>query len=261
MPNDGPPAEIGYRVQLEVYEGPLDLLLRLIERDEMDITQVSLARVTDQYLTYLAALQKARVDDLAEFLVVAAKLILIKSRVLLPKPHALGEQEEEDIGEDLVERLKEYRRFKQVAGMLRLREEQGLRSYVRLVPAARPDAILPPGGGDMALLAEAMLQVLRERQEKPAVDRVVAPLRVSISDKIAYIGELLAQRSRIVFRDLLRACASRLEIVVSFLAMLEMIKQLRLRVEQDGLFGEITIVPQAPGEGEPNQTEESHETL
>jgi len=260
MPDNGAPDQAGYRVQLEIYEGPLDLLLRLIERDEMDITQVSLARVTDQYLAYLGALQQARVDDLAEFLVIAAKLILIKSRVLLPRPDALGEQEE-DVGEDLVERLKEYRRFKQVAGLLREREEQGLRSYARLVPAARPEAALPPGGGDAALLMEAMLQILRERREKPVVDRVMPPLRVTISEKIAHIDALLAERSRIVFRDLLRACASRLEIVVSFLAMLEMIKQVRVRVEQDGLFGEITIVPVSPGEAEPAPAEENHEPL
>ncbi|RLC70356.1 MAG: chromosome segregation protein ScpA, partial [Chloroflexi bacterium] len=126
-----------YQVRLPVFEGPLDLLLHLIEREELDITSVSLAQVTDQYLTYLSLMEKPPAEVLADFLVVAAKLLLIKSRALLPQPPGSLSTEEEDVGEDLARQLIEYRRFKRVAESLRRREEAGLRAYLRLAPPPR----------------------------------------------------------------------------------------------------------------------------
>ena len=107
--------EPGYQVALPVFEGPLDLLLHLIERQELDITAISLAQVTNQYLEYLAGASERDPDNLADFLVVAAKLLLIKSRVLLPQPPAPPAAEEEDLGDDLVRQLVEYKRFKEAA--------------------------------------------------------------------------------------------------------------------------------------------------
>lgn len=233
-------SQSGYHVQLEVFEGPLDLLLRLIQKQEMDITRVSLALVTDQYLDYMRGLEAARVADLADFVAVAAQLILIKSQVLLPKPQA-QEEEEEDVGLDLVERLKLYRQFKQVAQALRSREEAGLRSFARLVPAPDLERRLSPGGGDLTRLLHVVRQVLAERPEESPVDEVVSPVVVTLEAKIAHLRQLIQQQPRLDFGQMLVTCRSRQEIVVSFLAVLEMIKQAEITVAQDGLFGPIRL--------------------
>jgi segregation and condensation protein A len=136
-----------YQVTLPVFEGPLDLLLHLIERQELDITQVSLAQVTNQYLDHLSRLSERDADSLADFLVVAAKLLLIKSRVLLPQPPAapMAEGEEADVGEDLVRQLIEYKRFKEVARWLQDLDEQGECSFIRLGAMSHVDPIVDLG--------------------------------------------------------------------------------------------------------------------
>lgn len=246
------PANLGakYHVHLEVYEGPLDLLLRLIEREEMDITKVSLARVTDQYLTHLEVLQRARVEDLAAFLVIAAKLILIKSRALLPSTK--GEDDiEEDVGDDLVEQLKEYRRYKMAAEMLRQWEERGLHAYSRLVPSPNLEPRLAPNEGELGDLVEAMWQLLQARGPEAPVDQVVSPVTVTIAQQMGLIERRLAAEGSIRFRDILRACKYRSEIVVTFLAILEMVKQRRIDVAQESLYGDILISSAPARDGGP----------
>ncbi|OQY16805.1 MAG: hypothetical protein B6I35_15395, partial [Anaerolineaceae bacterium 4572_32.2] len=122
-----------YEIQLPVFEGPLGLLLQLIEREELDITTVALARVTDQYLVYLEELEQRQVKELADFIVVAAKLLLIKSLSLLSRPSEMS-PEAEEAGDELVRQLQEYKRFKNIAGLLHEREKQGLHGYVRIAP-------------------------------------------------------------------------------------------------------------------------------
>ena len=236
-----------YQVRLEVYEGPLDLLLQLIERQEMDITQVSLARVADQYLEYIATMEQVEAENLAEFLVIAAKLLLIKSRALLPAPLAVTqEEEEEDVGQDLVEQLKLYRQFKQAAAFLQGRMEASLHSYPRLAPLPKLERHLDLTDVNANALAAVARQMLGERRELPPLDEVVAPILVSMDDKIAYIEKLITEQPQFSFQQLLRACASRLEIIITFLALLEMLKQLRIQVQQERPFGEIMISRQAP---------------
>src|SRR6185295_15384281 len=120
-----------YTVQLPVYAGPLDLLLQLIERDELDITKVALAQVTDQFLSYLKVLESLNLGDIADFLVIAARLILIKSEALLPRP-VVREPGEEDPADELARQLIAYKRYKEIALTLREREDAGLRTYLRL---------------------------------------------------------------------------------------------------------------------------------
>ena len=235
-----------YRVRLEVYEGPLDLLLQLIERQEMDITRVSLARVADQYLEYVAAMEHVEAENLAEFLVIAAKLLLIKSRALLPVPPAAAqEEEEEDVGQDLVEQLKLYRQFKRAAAFLQEREQAGLRSYPRLAPPPELRRHLDLTDVSLNVLAAMAWRVLHERTESSPLDEVVAPILVSIDDKIAYIEKVMIEQHEFSFRRLLQLCASRLEIIVTFLALLEMVKQLCVQVQQERLFGDIVVSHQA----------------
>jgi segregation and condensation protein A len=239
-----------YQVSLPVFEGPLDLLLHLIERQELDITQVSLARVTNQYLDYLARISERDPDNLADFLVVAAKLLLIKSRVLLPRPPALPASEEEDVGEDLVRQLIEYKRFKEAAQWLQEVEAQGLRSYVRLAAAPHLEPVIDLGDVSLDDLLTAVREVLAIKPPAPSVDNAVAPITITIADQIQLIERRTAGGQRVSFRRLLRRARSRIEVIVTLLALLEMVKQLRVRMQQDQLFGDILIVARE-GPGKP----------
>ncbi len=235
-----------YQVSLQVFEGPLDLLLRLIEQEQLDITLVSLAVVTDQYLAYLSELQQAAAHNLAEFLVIAARLLVIKSRVLLPRPEAPPTEEEGDWSEDLVERLREYRRYKLGAAKLREIEERGLHAYPRVTPPIKPERRLGPGELSPEELAEAFRRVLAAHPPAPVVDGIVAPVTVRITDCIQTILSQVGAGRRVRFSALMRAARSRLEVIVTFMALLELIKQQRVAARQEQLFGEIYIEARAP---------------
>jgi segregation and condensation protein A len=230
-----------YQIQLPVFEGPLDLLLSLIEREELDVTAVALAKVTDQYLERLADLERREARDLADFLVVAAKLVLIKSAALLPSSSKPDDEEEtEDLGRDLVRQLQIYRQFKQIAGLLQEREKQGLHSYIRLVPSRR---LRPEPELDQVTVQDllSLAQEALKATSGPPVGEVVSPVQVTIDEQIDHIERELSQRRQIVFRTLLSRATTRVEIIVTLLAVLELIKQDRVSVHQDTLFAEIVI--------------------
>ncbi|MBS3783598.1 MAG: segregation/condensation protein A [Anaerolineae bacterium] len=235
-----------YKIQLPAFEGPLDLLLRLIEREELDVTTVALARVTDQYLERLAELEQRQPKDLADFLVVAAKLVLIKSAALLPRsPRPSPEDDVEDVGHDLVHQLQIYKRFKEIADLLHTREEGGLHTYIRLAPSPRraPEPDLSQISlQDLLLLAQEALDLA----PGPPVGQVVSPVTVTIEEQIEHIERKLAQTQHVIFRTLLSQAATRLEVIVTLLAVLELIKQDRVSVRQDALFGEIVIEKPPP---------------
>ncbi len=149
--------EAPYSVLLPVYEGPLDLLLELIERAELDITRVSLAQVTDQYLEYLRLIPAPDLSDLASFLVVAARLLQIKSEALLPRPPT-RQPGEEDPGDALARQLIAYKKYKQVAVLLAEREAAGLRSHLRLAPPPATESKLDPTGLSFDSLRRARQQ-------------------------------------------------------------------------------------------------------
>jgi len=232
-----------YHVTLPVFEGPLDLLLHLIEQQELDITTVSLAYVTNQFLDYMAQLGERDADSLADFLVVAAKLLLIKSRVLLPHPPAAGlaEDAKEDLGQDLVQQLIEYRKFKQAAGWLREIEARGLHSFVRVSAAPHVERAIDLGEVTLNDLLSAMRQVLDIKPPQPSVNGTVPPLTITIADQVQVIARELAQSPSVSFLRLLRRATSRLEVIVTLLALLEMIKQGRVTVRQETQFGDIVI--------------------
>ncbi len=236
-----------YEIELPVFHGPLDLLLHLIEREELDISTVSLAQVTEQYLAYLSRLEELEAGVLADFLVVAARLIWIKSRLLLPRPESSDEEEEEeeDPGEALARQLRIYKQFKMVAQQLREREQRGLRAYVRVAPPPSLERRLDMGDVSLADLLAAMEQVLAEKPEADAAT-MVKPLVITIHDKIKLTGKLLRERSRVRFRELLEQATNRVEVVVSLWAVLELIKRQWVIVEQPEPFGEIWIQP-VPG--------------
>jgi segregation and condensation protein A len=233
---------ITYTIQLPVYEGPLDLLLELIERAELDITKVALASVTDQYIAYLHQAPELELSDLASFLVIAAKLLQIKSEALLPQAPA-REPDEEDLGEALARQLIAYKMYKEVAGHLGEREAAGLRSYLRLAPPPKIEPQLDLSGLTADDLYRAMAEVLASKPSGPSLDSVVAAPKVRIRDQIRLIFEIMRKGGRASFQRLLKRSRSRLEIVVSFLAVLELIKLRRITARQDELFGDIELLP------------------
>ena len=232
-----------YTIQLPVYEGPLDLLLGLIERAELDITKIALAQITDQYLEYLRHIQEREIEDLASFLIIAARLIQIKSESLLPRP-PIREPGEEDPGDALARQLFAYKKYKQVAIMLSKREELGLRSYLRLsTPLPEIDPKLDLSEITLNDLHLAMLEVLANTPDTPTIQQAVSIPKVRLRDKIVMIVQSLRSIGRVSFRNLLNTARSRLEIVVSFLAVLELVKQNQVEAVQQVQFGDIEITP------------------
>jgi len=241
-------AGAGYVIKLDVFEGPLELLLYLIERQELDITAVSIARVTDQYLEYIARAENVSPGLMADFIAMAARLLQIKSRALLPRPMH-EEEEEEDPAEALARQLRAYRQFRMVAQYLSEREKEHLRAYVRVAPPPALEKRLEKGDLTLADLIAAMRRVLEEQEDIPVEATVVTPYTVTIQDKIRELRDVLQRNTRIALTHILRRSRHRQEIIVTFLAVLELIKQGEVDVRQKGLFGEIEIV--RVGEQEP----------
>jgi segregation and condensation protein A len=230
-----------YTVQLPVFAGPLDLLLQLIERQELDITKVALAQVTDQFLADIKVLENLDIADLAEFLVIAARLILIKSEALLPRPIE-RQPGEEDPGDELARQLIAYKKYKQIAGMLKEREEANLRTYLRLAPPPKMEKKLDFSKLTTLDLLEAVRRALALIPDKAPLGSVVAPPKVTIRDQIRVIAHALrAQNGQVSFQQLLETATTRLEIVVTFLAVLELIKRRKIEARQEQLFGEIEL--------------------
>jgi segregation and condensation protein A len=237
------PEAQSYQVQLPVFEGPLDLLLHLIEREELDITKVALAQVTDQYLAYLGILKEIEAEVLTDFLVVAAKLLLIKSQALLPKtPPGIQEEEEEDIGAELARQLRVYKQFKMVAKLLSQREADGLRNFVRVALPPKLEPRLSLDDVTLDDLVLAVRQALEVRPPDPDVSEVVPPMAVTIGQQMTLIQSELSRHKQVNFLHLLSRAASRVEIIVTFLAVLELIKRYAIEVRQEASFGDIVIL-------------------
>jgi segregation and condensation protein A len=230
----------GYSVTIPVYEGPLDLLLRLIEHAELDITAVSLSMVTDQYLTYIRQLEDAHAEEISAFLVIAAKLIQIKSEALLPRP-PVREVGEEDPAENLARQLRIYKRFKEIANELEQRDLQGLHTYLRLAPPPKVEGRLDLSEITIMDLLEAAQSTFLQEKEKQSLGTVISAPRVTIRQKIAYISDALSRNKNSSFKTLVGPESTRLEVVVTFLALLELIKRYRVSAQQDALFGDIQI--------------------
>jgi segregation and condensation protein A len=262
-----PPATSGspaYTVRLAVFEGPLDLLLHLIRSEEMDIYDIPIARITQQYLEYLDTLATLDLDTASEFLVMAAILMDIKSRLLLPRPAAgefIDEEAQADPRQELMERLLEYRRYKEAASRLAGRADDARRSHSRyggmggLSMPGLPTAAGATAGqaltgavdaGEAAAvplpaLVSALQEVLRELEG--GLPDEIARETVTVADKLAEIVPLLAEAGEtgLDFTRLLGRARSRRVAVVTFLALLELLRQGRVRLAQTGPFASITV--------------------
>ena len=240
-----------YQVKLPEYEGPLDLLLHLIEREELDITTVSLAAVTGQYLEYIHILERLDVDAMADFLVIAAKLILIKSQALLPRPPDAPGEGEEDAGEDLVRQLITYKQFKEVGRELGEIETANRRTFVRVAPPPKIEKKVDFGGVTVDDLLRLVREALLVQKPEVPVGAVVRPYTLTIRDQIGLIRHRLSQQPGVSFRRLLERAGSRVAIIVTFLAVLELLKRREVHVRQDALFGDIVITPSGEPPAEP----------
>lgn len=229
-----------YTVETEVYQGPLDLLLQLIERAELDITKLSLAKVTDQFLAYMRTLQSARAERVSEFLVVASRLMQIKSEALLPRP-VVRMPDEEDPGEALVQQLILYKQYKQLAELLARRQASQLRAYLRLAPPPKVEGRLDLSNITIQDLHAAALRVFTREDSRAPLRTVVAPPKVTIREKIRVIAQAFKQSTLVRFRSLLGENPQRLHIVVTFLAVLELVRRYRITAQQEKLFSDIEM--------------------
>lgn len=234
-------------ISLPVFQGPLDLLLHLIERDDLDITAVSLVSVTDQYLKAIHNGKAFDPSALAEFVAVGAKLIFLKSRALLPRApeDADAVDEDDDVGKELVEMLREYKRFLEVVEILEERQQAGVRVYPRM--AAAP--MVAPGSGLTSVTMEKLCAIMVEMLGRtPAEPRAVLPrdAAMTLSDRVHDFRERLRRTGRFSFRRMILECRDRLEVVVSFMAILELLKSGECDARQNAAWGDIEVVALAP---------------
>jgi len=233
---------LDYTIQIDGFEGPLDLLLRLIERQELDITNIALASVADAYLSTVRALKSPDPAALSAFLVIAAKLLLIKSRALLPRPLTPALADQPDEAAQLIRQLQEYQRYKQAASLLRTWEEQGRRSYTRIaappVPAPTDDR-LDVKVVDLIAAVQRRMQLMLPL-ELPTIP-MPAPKLITVAQVAERIRERLRGQAWFSFEDLLLLTVQRIEVIVTLWAVLEMLKRQAIVVEQHELFGPIQI--------------------
>ena len=227
---------MAYAVKLEQFEGPLALLLEMIESEKLDISELSLGKVTDSYLHFLDENPNIPAEELADFLVIASRLLLIKSKLLLP---FLTMDEEEE--SDLESQLKIYKEYldasKIIEQMICKRRFLFVHEKLQKVEIG----FAPPKKLETSEMRDLFLNVIKRLDEVVKVPQAVIERTVSIHDKISHIRKLIDRVSKVSFKKLVQTAESRTEIVVSFLALLELIKQKSVYVSQDKVFDDITI--------------------
>jgi segregation and condensation protein A len=234
-------SSFNYKITTEVYEGPLDILLQLIESAELDITKLSLAKVTDQYLNYLRNLSDQDPVEVSAFLVIAAKLVYIKSSILLPSLEDSDENSEEDVGDQLARQLIEYKKFKNAANWLKARNESGLRSYYRV--SAPPLTIEHLDISEIGVydLFDILLETFFRNEHETPMSEVVSISVLTLKNRINEIKALLKNNSKINFSKMLPENVTRLDVVVTFLALLELVRNHAVIAAQESLFSDIAF--------------------
>lgn len=233
-----------YKVKLEIFEGPLDLLLYLIKKDEIGIYDVSIERITKQYLDYINTFKMLNVELASEFIVMAANLMYIKSRELLPQTQQPPEEDadEEDPRWELIRQLVEYKKFKDAAQFLGQQEVKGDEFFATtpepLDLSAPVDVVGQVGIFD---LIRAFQRVLKRFENTTNIREIVSD-RYTVADKIEHLLEIVPLGGRVRFESLFSDAASRVEVIVTFLAVLELMKLNHLMVEQEQMLGEIVVI-------------------
>ena len=229
-----------YKIKIDAFEGPMDLLMHLIEKNKIDIYDIPIAELTRQYLDYLDKFREFNIEIASSFLVMAATLLQIKSRMMLPKAPKEEGAPEEDPRLELVQRILEYRKFKQVSQVLG--DMAGVQErFVAREPMELPVHHLPPGNLSLRQLVEAFHTVLTVKEELSIPKALVEPEEYSIKDKMENIILLLGRsRGKLLFSEAFRS-GTRSELIVTFLALLELMKLRAVTVKQQRSFAEIYI--------------------
>ncbi len=239
-----------HKVQLEIFEGPLDLLLYLVKKEEVDIYEVNLTKIATQFIEYVEAMRRLDLDVAGEFLVMAATLMYIKSRELLPVDQQVQVEEEEgnDPRWELIRQLVEYKKFKDAASRLQEREALQESIYPRVPgkPDFAADRPAPKSDASLIDLINAVTVILKRFQERAGSLRDVFEDRWTVSEKIEALLNLLQNRARLKFSELFEGSTSRSEVVVTFLALLELIRLKKCTARQPEPFSEIEISPAQP---------------
>ena len=243
----------GHPISLDIFSGPLDLLLYLVQKDKVEIWEISIARITEQYLEYIRSLDALNVEIAGEFLVMAATLIRIKSQMLLPRPD-LGEDEIETLPmtrEELIRRLIEFRRYKEAAATLKRMEESRLHCLPRgWVPRLPKDHLYPLREARVLDLTAYLSEVLNRSETGPPTHDVELE-EIRLEDQIELLMEKLHESDQPrCFIDLLERPWWRLEWIMTFLAMLELMRQGKLAALQEKPFGELWLTPTVRSEEE-----------
>ncbi|MFH1866646.1 MAG: ScpA family protein [Patescibacteria group bacterium] len=231
-----------HEISIEKFQGPLDVLLQLIEQEELDITEVSLAQVTDQYIKYLQTATELNPDEVADFLVIASKLLLIKSRVLLPMLNLGGEEEEQE----LERQLKIYKEFLEASKVINKIWNQGNIMYDRAKPLLLKEhgKFTPPQGVTAKRLHDVWVRVLRQIEPIIRLPEVTLQKAITINEKIEELKKKILAKAHLNWYTFIAAAKDKTEVIVSFLALLELVKQRQIIVKQAELFQDISITTQ-----------------
>ncbi|MGJ8676009.1 MAG: segregation and condensation protein A [Akkermansiaceae bacterium] len=234
-----------YKVKLDIFEGPLDLLLYLIKKDEVDIHTISIERITKQYLTYMDTFKMLNIDLASEFIVMAANLMYIKSRTLLPKSVQPPEEEveEDDPRWELIRQLIEYKKFKDAAGFLLQKETEQEDYYAHVaekLEQAEMDFTEPLPDVNIFDLIQAFQNVLKRFEEATDLGEIVDD-RFTVADKIESLLTLLSPGGKLHFVSLFDDSTSKTEMIVTFLAVLELMKMNQFSILQDHILGNIEV--------------------
>lgn len=228
------------------FEGPLDLLLSLIEEQKLDITQIALANVTEQFLHYIKQLEKVDASLLADYLSIAAKLLVIKSKAILPSLEI--ESEEEEVTLDLTERLLLYKQFKEAGKHLKMLDGRNKQSFTRLLVFSQRISFLPDREVTASMLHDSVMAVLQDLAELDNLPKAKIREAISIQEKIDQLQTQLSSQIETKLSDIMASAKNKPEMIITFLALLELIKQKIFTVEQETLFTDITIKQYATSE-------------
>ena len=238
-----------YRVKLDVFEGPLDLLLHLVKKNEVELPDLPIAEITDQYLSYLDLLKQLDLDVAGEYLVMAATLLHLKSRLLLPCEEVTDEDDDGDPRADLARQILEYQRFKEAAATLYSRDMLDRDVFAR-VPEVDPSESTRTREYDLTLadLLDALRDVINRANTAGAQEIVLE--QISLRDQVCAVIELLREKRELIFDQLFPRDSTRLQVLVTFLAVLELVRNRMIRIRQENVFGPI-LTSLAVGPDEP----------